>query len=116
MSLVWTPFFATHSRFLIQRWPVMPQAAEWAVVVDRQGGIRLLDPAGWNLSALAAEFGARSVFCVRRRASSVRVEGWSGVRSCVLEQETVPRHRVRCNPPAFRQLNPPWPAAHHPTL
>lgn len=70
-------------------------AAEWAVVVDRQGGIRLLDPAGWNLSALAAEFGARSVFCVRRRAGGVRVEGWSGIRSCVLEQEASLLHEVR---------------------
>ena len=78
-------------------------AAEWAVVVDRQGGIRLLDPAGWNLSALAAEFGARSVFCVRRRAGGVRVEGWSGLRSCVLEQETLPRHGVWYSPQRFPQ-------------
>ena len=91
-------------------------AAEWAVVVDRQGGIRLLDPAGWNLSALAAEFGARSVFCVRRRARSVRVEGRSDGRSCVLEQETLPRQTARYNPPAFRRLNPPQLAADRPTL
>jgi hypothetical protein len=81
-------------------------AAEWAVVVDRQGGIRLLDPAGWNLSALAAEFGARYVFCVRRRAGSIRVEGWSGVRSCVLEQETLPRHGVHYNAQCFPRCFP----------
>ena len=73
-------------------------AAEWAVVVDRQGGIRVLDPAGWNISALAAEFGARSVFCVRRRAASVRVEGWSGIRACLLEHETTPPRQVQHSP------------------
>ena len=86
-------------------------AADWAVVVDGQGGIRLLDPAGWNLSALAAEFGARSVFCVRRRAGRVRVEGWSGPRSCVLERETLPRPGIRFSPRSFPRLNPPRPSA-----
>jgi hypothetical protein len=91
-------------------------AAEWAVVVDRQGGIRLLNPVGWSLPALAAEFGARSVFCVRRRAGGVRVEGWSGLRSCVLEQETLPRHGVWYSPQRFPWLNPPRPSADHATL
>jgi hypothetical protein len=91
-------------------------AMEWAVVLDRQGGIRLLDPAGWNLSALAAEFGARSVFRVRRHAGGVRVEGWSGVRSCVLEQETSPWHGVCFKPQRLSRLNPPRPSADHATL
>ena len=82
---------------------------EWAVVVDRQGGLRMLDPAGWNLSALAAEFGARSAFRVRRLSGSIRVEGWSGLRSCILEQETLPRHDVRHYPQRFARPNPPRP-------
>ena len=91
-------------------------SAEWAVVVDRQGGIRMLDPAGWNLSALAAEFGARSAFCVRRLRGSIRVEGWSGVRSCILEQEMLPRHGARHDRQRFARPNPPQPVAGRATL
>jgi hypothetical protein len=28
------------------------------ILIDRQGGMRMLDPTGWTLAALTAEFGA----------------------------------------------------------
>ena len=57
------------------------------VVLDRQGGFRMLDPAGWSLPALAAEFGAEAVYRVERRGSSVRVEGWNGSERCLLQSQ-----------------------------
>ncbi len=58
------------------------------MVLDRQGGLRMLDPAGWSLPALAAEFGAEAVYKVERRGSSVRVEGWNGSERCLLQGRT----------------------------
>jgi CelD/BcsL family acetyltransferase involved in cellulose biosynthesis len=58
------------------------------MVLDRQGGLRMLEPAGWSLSALAAEFGAEAVYKVERRGSSVRVEGWNGSERCLLQGRT----------------------------
>jgi hypothetical protein len=58
------------------------------VVLDRQGGFRMLEPTGWSLPALAAEFGAEAVYKVERRGLSVRVEGWDGSRRCLLQGPT----------------------------
>jgi hypothetical protein len=55
------------------------------MVLDRQGGFRMLNPEGWSLPALAAEFGAEAVYKVERRGSSVRVEGWNGSERCLLQ-------------------------------
>jgi hypothetical protein len=58
------------------------------VVLDRQGGFRMLDPTGWSLPALAAEFGAEAVYKVEHRGLSVRVEGWDGSQRCLLQGQT----------------------------
>ena len=58
------------------------------VVLDRQGGFRMLEPTGWSLPALAAEFGAEAVYKVERRNDSVRVEGWDGSQRCLLQGQT----------------------------
>ena len=64
------------------------------MVLDRQGGIRMLQPAGWSLPALAAEFGAEAVYKVERRGSAVRVEGWNGFERCLLQGQSS-QDRVR---------------------
>ena len=56
------------------------------IVLDWQGGMRMLDPAGWTLPALGAEFGATAVYKVQRRGTTVRVEGWDGVQRCLLQR------------------------------
>jgi len=56
------------------------------IAIDRQGGMRLLDSAGWTLPAVAAEFGATAVYHVERRAGTVRVEGLSGSERCLLQR------------------------------
>lgn len=48
----------------------------------------MLDPSGWSLPGLAAEYGAAAVYRVVRRGNSVRVEGWNGSQRCLLEGQT----------------------------
>jgi hypothetical protein len=66
-------------------------AGDLAIVIDRQGGMRMLDPLGWSLPALSAEFGAAAVYTVVRRAHTVRVEGWGGGERCLIQHNLSPR-------------------------
>ena len=61
-----------------------------AILIDRQGGMRMLDPAGWSLPALSAEFGAAAVYKVERRGGTVRVEGWGGGQRCLIQRDVAP--------------------------
>jgi hypothetical protein len=56
------------------------------IVMDRQGGMRMLDPSGWSLPALSAEYGATAVYKVEKRGSTVRVEGWDGCERCLIQR------------------------------
>ena len=62
-----------------------------AIVIDRQGGMRMLDPQGWSLPALCAEFGATAAYTVGRRGRTVRVEGWGGGERCLIQRDLSPR-------------------------
>ena len=62
-----------------------------AILIDRQGGMRMLDPQGWTLPALCAEFGAAAVYKVERRGRTVRVEGWAGGERCLIQRDLTPR-------------------------
>jgi hypothetical protein len=66
-------------------------AGDLAILIDRQGGMRMLDPSGWALPALCAEFGAAAVYAVERRGSTVRVEGWGGGERCLLQRNLAAR-------------------------
>lgn len=68
-----------------------------AIVIDRVGGMRMLEPSGWTLAALSAEFGAVSVFKVERRSGAVRVEGLAGSERCLLERRA-PRRPLGFTP------------------
>ena len=57
------------------------------IVIGRQGGIRLMDAAGWTLPALSAEYGATAVYRVERRGNATRVEGLSGSERCLLQRK-----------------------------
>ena len=61
---------------------------DMAILIDHQGGMRMLDPTGWSLPALGAEFGATAVYKVERRGTAVRVEGWDGVQRCLLQRNS----------------------------
>ncbi len=67
---------------------------EWAMVVTPDGGIRMLDAAGWRLSSLEAEFGAETVYHVSRRSEGVRLEARARGRYCLLQSQT-PAARAR---------------------
>jgi hypothetical protein len=66
-------------------------AGDFAIVIDRQGGMRMLDARGWSLPALCAEFGAAAVYTVERRGRTVRVEGWGGGERCLIQRNLGPR-------------------------
>ena len=57
-----------------------------AILIDRQGGVRMVDPTGWSLPALRQEYGAGYVYKVDRHAGLLRVEGWDGTQRCLLER------------------------------
>jgi hypothetical protein len=67
---------------------------EFAIVLLRQGGVRMIDPIGWSLPAMRVEFGAAAVYKVERRGAAIRVEGWDGVQSCRLEKMPDPEPRA----------------------
>jgi hypothetical protein len=73
-----------------------------AIVIDRQGGMRMMDAAGWTLTALSAEFGAASVFRVERRGGAVRVEGMAGAERCLLQRTEPARSLVYTQPGVTR--------------
>jgi hypothetical protein len=62
-----------------------------AIVIDRQGGMRMMDAQGWSLPALSAEFGGAAVYKVERRGRTVRVEGWGAGDRCLIQRELSPR-------------------------
>ena len=82
-------------------------AGDYAVILDRQGGIRLMDAAGWSLGGLAAEFGGDQVYLIEKRCDQVTVQGWCGNRYRTLRQETrvchfgVPSQAII---PSFREV------------
>lgn len=61
-----------------------------AILIDRQGGLRMLDATGWSLTGLAAEYGAAAVYKIERRGRAVRVEGWNGSDRCLLQRGASP--------------------------
>jgi len=77
-------------------------ASAMVILVDRQGGLRTLDAAGWSLPGIAAEFGAAAVFKVQRGLEVTSVEAWSG------------RDRLRIERQTRQSVLPLIPAVRHP--
>jgi len=73
---------------------------DMAILINRQGGMRMLNAAGWSLSGLLAEFGAAAVYKVERRSSAIRwkpAADRSGVSSSVPWRKRGPRtDQSRC--------------------
>ncbi len=61
------------------------QLSEMTVLVDPQGGIRLIADSDWPLQSLAAEHGAKSAYRVARNSTGIRVVAMEAGRSCTLE-------------------------------
>jgi hypothetical protein len=58
------------------------------ILIDRLGGMRMMDPTGWSLPALSSEYGANAVYRVERRGDAIRVEGLSGSERCLLQRKS----------------------------
>jgi hypothetical protein len=67
-----------------------------AILIDRQGALRIMDPTGWSFAGLAAEYGAASIYKVERGGHGVRVEGWNGTDRCLLQRVLTPRIAQFC--------------------
>lgn len=78
-------------------------ASDMAVLVDSNGGLRIVDSHDWSLSGLESHYGARTIYRIDRGAGRVRVEARSGSQSCVLES-AVPRRAL------LPGLSPTFPA------
>ncbi len=63
------------------------QPSEMAILVGRDGAIRIVAEPDWPLGALEAHHGARLAYRVSGHDGRVRVEGRCGGASCVLVAE-----------------------------
>lgn len=61
---------------------------DWAIVIGRQGEIRMLEAAGWTLSCLLVQQGAETAYRVTREDGRVRLEGRHGSETCLLRSES----------------------------
>jgi hypothetical protein len=66
-----------------------------AIIVDRTGGIRLMEASGWQLESLEASYGAQRIYRVTHNSGHVRVEGKSGSQRCLIESAGPPRTAAR---------------------
>lgn len=58
-----------------------------AILVDRSGGVRVVESAGWRPEALQAHYGSHIVYQVSRSPGKVVVRGRHGSRACTLEMD-----------------------------
>jgi hypothetical protein len=56
-----------------------------SLLMNSEGGIRVVCGGGWELEPLRVHYGARAAYRVSRNSQGVRVEGRSVEGSCVLE-------------------------------
>jgi hypothetical protein len=63
-----------------------PQNQNFLLIVDRRGGIRMLDAGGWSMGGLRAELGAEEIYHVERRDGEIRVEGQAGPDHCIVQR------------------------------
>jgi hypothetical protein len=62
-----------------------PCPTDYAVFIGPEGGLQMVAGAAQSLPSLAWTHGARCVWQVSHRPTSVRVEGWQAGQRCVLE-------------------------------
>lgn len=61
--------------------------SDLVILIRHDGGMRILDGAGWGLAGLLAEYGAREVYKVERRGTFIRVTGQCLSQTCMLERD-----------------------------
>lgn len=87
---------------------------DWAILIGTQGGIRMVDAAGWALPGLLAQHGGETAYRVTREGGRVCLEGRRGSETCVLRSESpaaTARHLLGYRlPPACAAWEPARPA------
>lgn len=82
------------------------ESSDFAILIDHQNGLRMVNAAGWQLDALCREYQASAAFAVKRTACAVVVEAQDGENRCVLTKSTsgqlpfsamhgLPQHLIR---------------------
>lgn len=54
-----------------------PGTGDTAIVMDRSGGMRMMDATGWSMAGLVHEFGAKEAYRIGRGPEGISVEGWT---------------------------------------
>jgi hypothetical protein len=68
-----------------------------AIVMDREGGIRIMNSEGWTLNGIINELGAAEVYMIQYCAETITVEAWSTTDHCTVA-------KTPARPPVFRFL------------
>jgi hypothetical protein len=55
-----------------------------AIVMDREGGMRILHSEGWTLNGIISALGASEVYMIRYGAEAVTVDAWSTTDRCTV--------------------------------
>ncbi len=61
------------------------ELSNMTIVIEQEGGIRLIAESDWPLDTLQAHHGAQMVYRVCRQDHSLRLEGRAGTRTCLFE-------------------------------
>jgi hypothetical protein len=73
---------------------------EMAILLQPDGGLKIMEAGGWALDALYAHSGAPTVYRISRCAGRVRVEGRSGSHYVLLESGALTQNRpTACTAP-----------------
>ena len=73
-----------------------------AILMNRDGGIHILNSSGWNLDPLRVHHGAEAVYRISRHEGGVQLEARAAGQSCVMRSEN-PAHLCRGLLPDFPQ-------------
>jgi hypothetical protein len=80
---------------------------ETAILIDRLGGIRIVDASGWRPEALRDHYGAERVYQISRGCGTVRLSGCTQEQSCVLESKPRPVPAWYAWMAPHRHMDPP---------
>ena len=76
-------------------------SGDLTIIVNRDGGIRVISESDWSMESLAAEHGAASIYRVTQQKGLVRLEGRSGSRTCVFEAGAAPARTLLRDDPRY---------------
>ena len=62
--------------------------SDLAIIIERRGGIRVLDASGWTTAGLTAEYGGAMILKLQRADGAVSVEGRHDHERCLVERNT----------------------------